>query len=222
MQNSAQKQQFPLQILNTQMVDNQLRTAGVFNADVIDAFLAVNRAEFVPNNLRALAFSDATISLAAGRFMLSPLVLGKMLQAFPNVAGKTVLIYGAATGYSAALLAKMGADVIAVQSNAEIATFAREALKNTNNVKVLDCGFKPAEVQTTFDIILIEGCVFQVPDEILEKLKSGGVLLTIIAGKSIGAVTQFIKTDKNVSKTVLFEANAPVLPGFEAANEFVF
>ncbi len=211
-------------VLNTHMVDNQLRTAGVFAAPVLDAFLSVQRGAFVPAASQSIAYSDSIISIGAGRFMLAPLVLGKILQALPNVNGKSVAVYGAATGYSVALLAHMGAQVVAVQSHPEIAQFARNALASTGfvSIPVVECGIEAPEMQKQFEIIIIEGSVHAVPQVILDKISEGGQLLTIIGAGHMGSVTRFIKTDGNVSRTTLFEASAPVVPGFEAPDQFVF
>jgi len=95
------------------MVDGQIRTADVTNPDLIAAMQAVPREQFVPPALTTQAYSDGDVSLGDGRALLRPIVLGKLIQGADLRSGDRVLDVGCGTGYSAAVLAHMGAVVVA-------------------------------------------------------------------------------------------------------------
>src|ERR1700687_6092868 len=95
------------------MVDGQVRPSDVTDIRIIDAMLAVPREAFVPENKRALAYLDLDLDVSEGgeirRFLIKPVVLAKMLQA-ANIRGTdNVLVAGCATGYTAALVARLTA-----------------------------------------------------------------------------------------------------------------
>ncbi len=208
------------------MVDNQLRTAGVFDLKVIEAFLQVPRSPFVPTKAQAQAYSDAIIPLASigakGRTLMLPLLLGKILQAMGNTEGKSVLIIGGATGYSAALLCQMGAQVTLVET-AELAQHAKAALASIGSgAQLVESALNAPTIKSTYDIILIEGSIAQLPDAFSGLLNDGGQLLTLLAQGPLSQVTRFIKASNGLSKSTIFEGNASLLPGFEAPVDFVF
>src|SRR6516162_1820144 len=99
------------------MVDGQIRTADVTNPDLIAAMEAVPREQFVPPALATQAYSDGDVSLGHGRALLRPIVLGKLIQGADPRPGDRVLDVGCGTGYSAAVLAHMGAVVVAPRTS---------------------------------------------------------------------------------------------------------
>ena len=107
------------------MVEGQLRTNKVTDEAVLEGFLTTPRERFVPPQLRGIAYIDDDIPLGNGRVLIEPLVLARLLQL--ATIGKTdkVLEIGCATGYATALLAKLGASVVAVESNPALAAAAR-------------------------------------------------------------------------------------------------
>src|SRR4051812_28103616 len=97
------------------MVDGQVRPSDVTDIRIIDAMLAVPREAFVPENKRALAYLDLDLDVgeagAAGRFLIKPAVLAKMLQAAQISETDNVLVVGCATGYAAAVIARFAGKV---------------------------------------------------------------------------------------------------------------
>src|SRR5918995_1381193 len=104
------------------MVDSQLRTFDVFDIPVLAAMEAVPRERFVPAGRESLAYIDQDIPVSDGiagverRFMLKPMVLGRMLQALDIEAGVKALDVACGLGYSSAVLAQLGAKVVALES----------------------------------------------------------------------------------------------------------
>ena len=97
------------------MIDSQLRTNDVIDPAVVTAMGAVPREAHVPAALSSVAYMDRAIALGDGRMLNPPLVTGRMLVAAAIRPGMRVLLVGGATGYTAALLAALGAEVHAVE-----------------------------------------------------------------------------------------------------------
>ena len=101
--------------MRTAMVESQLRTSDVDDQRVIAVMARVPREDYVPAERRAMTYIDRPIPLSGGRALNAPLVTGRLLKEAQVDAGDKVLLIGAATGYSTALLAEMGAQVTAVE-----------------------------------------------------------------------------------------------------------
>src|SRR5215216_3706799 len=97
------------------MVDGQVRPSDVTDIRILDAMLAVPREAFVPENQRALAYLDLNLDIGEGgsakRFLIQPAVTAKMLQAASIRNSDNILVAGSATGYTAALVARLAARV---------------------------------------------------------------------------------------------------------------
>src|SRR5256885_13848886 len=108
------------------MVESQLRPQGVSDPAVLQAMASVPREQFLPDQSRPLAYVDRAVAVGAGRFLAAPAVLGQLLTQMAPERGQRALVVGAGTGYSAALLAAAGLEVVAVESAPELAGKARE------------------------------------------------------------------------------------------------
>ena len=213
------------------MVDNQIRTFDVTDRDVLSAFERVPREQFVAAADRATAYADRPISVgegAARRALLTPLILARLVQALQPVAGERALDVLGGLGYSAAILAAIGLETVAVESDAGLVEGARGALAAAGAKVdlVLDAALsaeKGAKVAGAgFDIILVNGASAVEPKGFFPLLNEGGRLGLIVAdGKSSRALV-YVKANGNVSPRRAFDAQAAVLPGFAKAAEFVF
>ena len=113
------------------MIDSQLRTNDVIDSAIVAAMGSVAREAHVPAALSGVAYMDRAITLGEGRVLNPPLVTGRLLVAAEIRAGMRVLLIGAATGYTAALLAKLGAEVHAVEEQAALLGTARATVTDT-------------------------------------------------------------------------------------------
>jgi protein-L-isoaspartate(D-aspartate) O-methyltransferase len=120
------------------MVDGQVRTSDVTDSRILDAMLELPREAFVPDDKQQLAYLDLDLDVGAAghpkRFLIKPAVTAKLLQAAEIKATDKVLVVGAATGYVAALAAKLGGQVTATESDASLAGKAGSVLAS------LGCG----------------------------------------------------------------------------------
>src|SRR5262249_33681623 len=113
------------------MVESQLRPQGVIDAAVLNAMGAVPREDFLPDHTRPLAYVDRAVAVGDGRFLPAPSVLGQLLTEMSPARGQRALIVGSGTGYSSAILAQIGLEVVALESSAELAARARALGVNT-------------------------------------------------------------------------------------------
>lgn len=206
------------------MIEGQVRTQDVTDPAVIDAFLAVPRERFLPPAKQALAYLDLDVPLGDGpkaRRLLKPMVLAKLMQAAAPRRSDRVLDVGGGTGYSAALWSKLAGEVVMVEEDAALAREAQTNLGSAVTVAVgpLTEGWKAA---APYDIILLNGACEIVPDVLFQQLREDGGRLLCIRGTAPGKARLYLRGRTDVSDRALFDAAAPLLPGFARAPAFVF
>lgn len=217
--------------LRQSMVDSQIRPNDVTDLRIIGAMLDVPRERFVPANRAGLAYLDDDLPVsdpAAGgtpRFLIEPMILAKLIQALDLSERERVLDVGCATGYSAALLRQLAAEVIALESDQELAAAARRTLSDLEmaDVQIVSGPLtKGAAEAGPYDAILVNGSVEFVPDELLDQLKEGGRLVAVVRRGPLGRATLYLRAGGALSSRPLFDAAVPALPGFEVPRGFVF
>ncbi len=209
------------------MVDCQLRPNKVVDATLLDAVERLPRESFVTGALRDVAYVDEDLAIGNGRYLMEPTVLCRMLQALQVSSGDIVLNVGCATGYDAAVLALLGATVVALESDADLAASVGDRLTDLgiDNAAVvagpLDRGW-PAHAP--YDAIFFGGAVISVPQAILDQLADGGRLAAVTLGgpTAMGTATMYLRTGDSFSRRDLFDAATPLLPGFARTETFVF
>jgi protein-L-isoaspartate(D-aspartate) O-methyltransferase len=213
------------------MVESQVRPSDVTDRRIVRAMLEVPREAFLPAGLRALAYMDEAVPVRRGgdraeaRCLLAPRVFAKLVQLADITEGSAVLDVGCATGYSTAILARLAARVVAVESDEALAASAAAALRDLGiaNATVapgpLAAG-APAHGQ--FAAILLEGAVPEVPQVLLDQLADGGRLVGVIAQGGVGRAQVHQRTGKTFDARAAFDADAPPLPGFAREAGFVF
>ena len=209
------------------MVDCQIRPTKVTDERVIDAFATIPREMFVGRNQRAIAYVDEDLPLPGGRCMMEPMVLARLIQALAVQPDDNVLVIGAATGYGAAILARLAASVIAVETRTQMVEKAQETLVSIgadNAVAIkgrLTDGFAK---EGPYDAILIAGGVETVPDRVLEQLSNGGRLVAVWRpdGNAVGVASAWTQAGDKFVRKPLFDAQVPVLDDFRCKRDFVF
>lgn len=202
------------------MVDTQVRPQDVTKFPIIAAMLAVARENFVPQAAREAAYVGGNIPLGARRVVLEARSLAKLLDALDVVPGDKVLCLGAGYGYAAAVLAEMGADVVAVEEDATMAAAATQSLQG--QAKVVNAALSKGSVADgPYDVILLEGGAEAFPAALETQVKEGGRLGAIFMEGALGVARIGYKRDGKVTWRYAFNATAPVAPGFEAVRPFV-
>lgn len=207
------------------MVDTQVRPSDVTRLPIIEALLSVPREAYVPANLRDAAYIGENLPLAPGRTLLEPRSFAKMLEAVDIGPGDLVLDLGAGFGYSSAVMARMADAVIAVEEDAGMASEAEAALAEhgADNVAVERAALTEGAPQHgPYDVIVVEGAVEHLPEAILAQLKEGGRIVALFSEGSLGVARIGYKVEGAVTWRFLFNAGAPVLPGFAREPAFEF
>ncbi len=208
------------------MVESQLRTNKVTNQALLDAFETVPRETFVPEALRGIAYVDEDIEIAPGRHLMEPMVLARLLQAARPGPADIALDIGCGTGFAAAILARCVATVVALEATRGLVEAANAAISDLrlDNAVVMQGDLAEGHPgQAPYDIILINGAVAKIPDQVCKQLAEGGRLVTVVRGhRDLGRATLSEMRGGVLSSRVLFDAAVPLLPEFEAAPRFVF
>jgi protein-L-isoaspartate(D-aspartate) O-methyltransferase len=213
------------------MVDGQVRTNDVTNLGLIAAMLDVPREAFVPESRAALAYLDRDVPIAEAtanepaRWLVKPVVLARLIQAAEPDPQDRVLVVGAGSGYAAAVLSRLAGSVVALEQNVALVQKARAILPalGAGNVTVVDGPLVAgAPSSGPYDLILIDGAVETVPESLFGQMSSRGRLVAVVAAGPVGKATLFQTVNGETGGRVLFDATAPVLPGFAKAPAFVF
>ena len=200
------------------MVESQLRPQGVVDPAVTRAMGSIERERFVPEQLRPLAYVDRAVSLGGGRFLPAPAVLGQLLTEMMAEPGQRALVVGAGTGYSAAVLKAMGLEVVAIESDPQLAARAREL-----GIWVVQAPLEGGDPNRgIYDQILIDGAVQIIPEAIIAQLADGGRLGTALIDRGITRLVVGRNAGGAFGYLSVGDAGVPALPGFSRPKEFTF
>ena len=213
--------------LRKAMVDSQIRPNKVIDDRVIAAFMSVPRERFVSKNMQNLAYIDEDIHLSGGRFIVEAMVMARIIQTLALDASQSVMLIGAGTGYTAALLSSLVESVIAIETRAQMVEKAQQAVTalDIGNVAVIKARLQDGFAsEAPYDAIIIEGAVEQMPQSLLDQLADGGRLAAIWRpdGTQAGEACIWHKIGDAVTRTALFTAQVPVLDEFRAKPKFSF
>lgn len=179
------------------MVESQVRTNDVTDVRLHDAMRVIPRETFAPPGKAYLAYADAEIEYAPGRWLLKPRDIGKLLQALKPQAGERALAIAAP--YAAAALEALGLSVTRVDG---------EALDPPAGAK--------------FDVVVCEGAVSSAPQSWLSALDMHGRLGVVEREGPVGRAMVYILASDGVGGRPVFDSTPPVLAGFERERGFAF
>ena len=216
-------------IARQKMVDGQVRTADVTDHRILDAMLALPREAFVPAGKRALAYLDLDLDVTEGgsvpRCLIKPMLMAKLLQAAEIRPSDNVLIVGCATGYGAAVAARLAGKVTATERDEAVAASAKDALArvglSTVTIKVAEPRAGDS-AGAPYDVIVLNGATEVFPETLCGQLRDGGRLVGVFAATVPPRATIVTRSHGDYGHRTLFDAAAPVLPGLERVPAFVF
>lgn len=210
------------------MVDGQVRTSDVTDSRILDAMLAVPREAFVPEAKQPLAYLDLDLDVGGGaakRYLLKAALTAKLLQAAEIKSTDHVLVVGAATGYIAALVAKIATKVTATESDSALASTATGTLSELglSNVTVRMAAAADGEpTSAPYDVIVLNGATEIEPNGLFGQLAEGGRLVGVFTANKPPRAMIVTHSRGDFGHRTLFDASAPMLPGLERRPEFVF
>lgn len=212
------------------MVESQVRPNGITDRRIIAAMEQVPREDFVPERWRNVAYMDEDIPLepsrlgAPSRALIEAMAFAKLVQHALIRPDDRVLLVGAGTGYGAAVLSRIAAQTVALESDPELAVIARKRLAGLENVLLVEGGLAAGHAGGgPYDVILLEGRAGAIPDSLLAQLAEGGRLVAVVGEADLAKAKVYTRSGNIYAERDVFDASVTALPGLEKkAPAFMF
>jgi protein-L-isoaspartate(D-aspartate) O-methyltransferase len=205
------------------MVASQLRTSAVDDSRVIKVMGEVPRERFVPAASRAIAYYDRDVPLGNGRAMNAPLASARLVNEAEILSTDRVLLIGAATGYTAAVIAGLAGSVVALEEDATLAAQARETLAGMASVTVAEGPLVAGWAQgAPYDAIVIDGGVEFVPEAIVQQARIEGRITTGVIDRGVSRLAAGRRSEGGFGLADFADVDCVVLPGFAKPPTFQF
>jgi protein-L-isoaspartate(D-aspartate) O-methyltransferase len=183
--------------LRERMIERQIAARGIRDPRLLEAFRQVPREEFVsPEHVRQV-YGDHPLPIEAGQTISQPYIVALMIEAAGVGPGDRVLEVGAGSGYAAAIISRIVAEVIAIERKPELVAVARERMKllGYDNVTIVEGdGTRGCPDQAPFDAILAAASGSHVPQPLIDQLTQGGRLVMPVGSQAWSQ--QLIKVTK--------------------------
>jgi protein-L-isoaspartate(D-aspartate) O-methyltransferase len=187
------------------MVQEQLRARGISDERVLTAMAAVPREQFIDRDQQGRAYADEAVPIAAGQTISQPWVVARMTELLAPEPGERVLELGTGSGYQAAILAALGADVTSLERHAVLARKARERIADlelpgrvtirTTDGSLGDPGGAP------WDGIIVTAAAPSIPNELRSQLADGGRLVIPIGPRDHQVLTLVVRDGEDWRET---------------------
>ena len=188
------------------MVRRQLRGRGIFDERVLEAMGRVPREAFVPPALRHRAYADSALPIEEEQTISQPWIVAAICQAMELKGRERVLEIGTGSGYSAAVLSLLAAEVVSVERHEALARSAREALASLGieNVELLiGDGSRGVPDRAPFDAIAVHATAPAPPPALLDQLAEGGRLVVPIAAEEADMLTLLRRRGEELEREVI-------------------
>jgi protein-L-isoaspartate(D-aspartate) O-methyltransferase len=213
-----------------EMVEWQLRRRGIRDERVLDAMAAVPRELFVPERYRRRSYADSALPIGHGQTISQPWIVAAICEALALQGPERVLEIGTGSGYSAAVLAMLAAEVITVERIEELCAGARGLLAEMGirNVEaVVADGSAGLQERAPFEAIAVHATSPSPPPPLIEQLAPGGRLVIPIATHTADMLTVFRRvageadpnTGQGLERTVIGPCRFVPLIGTEGYPE---
>ena len=195
-------------------IDRQLARRDITDQRVLDAMLAVPRHRFVADDLAAFAYEDRPLPIGYDATISQPYIVALMAQAVAPQPTDRVLEVGAGSGYAAAVLAELAAEVIAVEFVEPLAELAAERLAVYGERVQVVCadgtlGYPP---KAPYDVISVAAAAPTIPPPLLEQLADGGRLVMPV-GRGAEQLVLITRTAEGDVRRVLTQVRFVPLRG---------
>lgn len=208
-----------------QMIAQQVRTWDVLDARTLDAMHRVRREHFVPAAWRSLAYADCALPLPLGKHMLTPMLVGRIVQSLAVKQGEQVLEIGTGSGYLSACLAAIGGRVQSLELHPELATTARANLRaaGVDSVEVTAADGAALVSETAYDAIALTASLPIYQQRFERALKYGGRLFVVVGTAPVMEARLVRRLGpQEFTSQVLFETSLEALEHVPAPPLFEF
>jgi protein-L-isoaspartate(D-aspartate) O-methyltransferase len=185
------------------MVERQLKSRGITEPRILEAFLEVPREAFVSPGYAHLAYGDHPLPIEAGQTISQPYIVALMIEAAGIKVGDKVLEVGAGSGYAAAVIGRIAGKVMAIERQHDLVEVARERLTRLgyDNVTIVEGdGTRGCADEAPFDAILAAASGSHVPQALIDQLAPDGRIVMPVG--SPGWVQELVKVTKRADGTV--------------------
>ena len=207
------------------MIDCQLRTNGVCDAKLLNAFYKTPREHFLPVSLKANAYLDEDIMIDDDVFLMEPMKLGKMLDAARLQQDDFVMVVGDMTGYMAAVLSGIVTTVMLLVDHPDRLKQAQEKIEQlgiNNIIYIVADHMEGSADQAPYDVVLMNGFVPEAPAKILEQLSDAGRYIGFENAGDIQKMVLYEKKNQHISNRHIADLQTYAVSGVEQKQEFQF
>ena len=195
-----------------------LRRRGISDQTILRTMEEVPRDLFVEASDRDAAYRDSALPIACGQTISQPFVVAYMTEQLQLQKSHRVLEIGAGSGYQAAVLSRLTREVLTVERYRKLADAARARLEKLHyhNVEVmLGDGLNLPPNIGPFDRIIVTAAVEQIPENLIERLEVGGILIAPVGPhQGVQTLTRLSRTGAGIERRELVEVRfVPALPG---------
>ena len=179
------------------MVEAQLRARGIRDERVLDAMARIPRERFLDVDQQRRAYADEAVPIAAGQTISQPWVVAKMTELLAPQPGERILELGTGSGYQAAILAALGADVTSVERHTVLADAARERIDELDlpgavTIRTADGSLGDRD-GAPWDVIIVTAAAPSIPNELRDQLSDGGRLIIPVGPRDHQVLTLVVR-----------------------------
>ena len=219
------------QLARRNMVDYQIRCCKVLEPSILDLIETMPRENFVPENVRNLAYMEGHVPLPSNQEMLTPLQEANILQHLMLDGSERVLEIGTGTGFLTAMLAMLAREVISCEIHSTLAEQARKNLDNhgISNAKVIhvnamdaDALAAQADMKEAFDVIVLTAAVTEIPAHFESMLNENGQIMAFVGQNPVVSLIHKRKVGHVWQETGITETLLLDMEGLSENRTFVF
>jgi protein-L-isoaspartate(D-aspartate) O-methyltransferase len=187
------------------MVQDQLRARGIRDERVLTAMAEIPREQFLDPDFRSRAYADEAVPIAAGQTISQPWVVARMTELLAPRPGDRILELGTGSGYQAAVLAALGADVTSLERHAALAGQAAERIADLDlpgrvTIRTTDGSLGDA-AGGPWDGIIVTAAAPSIPNELRDQLADGGRLVIPVGPRDHQVLTLVVRHGDDWSET---------------------
>ena len=166
--------------MRNRMVERQIRARGIYDKNVLEAMMKVERHLFVPEKLKVYAYDDGPLQIGEGQTISQPYIVAYMTRVLNLGENSKVLEIGTGSGYQAAVLAEVAGEVYSIELIETLGKRAENLLNELGykniHVKIGD-GYLGWEEHAPFDGIIVTCAPTHVPEPLKEQLAENGTMI---------------------------------------------